>query len=133
VQDPIPTRPTDPANTSPRDPLTGNESHLTSLIHARLGNGEPEPVGRPRADALDALACGQTLCERLTTVRWVTAGEALAHGASAVRVAATLGLEIDEVAARRRSWAGGQHQRAGLSAAARDELRALLNDREAGR
>jgi hypothetical protein len=133
VQDPIPPRPTDPASTSPRDPLAGYESHLTPLVNASLGVGEPEPVGRHRADALAALVGGRALADRLTAMRWVTVAEALAHGAPVAHVAAALGLEIDEVAAGLRSWADGQHQHAGLSAAARAEVHALPDDREAGR
>ena len=41
------------------DLLTGYEEHLASLVHARLGVDDPEPVGRLRADAHHALVRGQ--------------------------------------------------------------------------
>jgi hypothetical protein len=105
VQHPIPTHPTDPASTSLRDPLAGNESHLTPLVNAGLGVDEPEPVGWVRADALDALAYGQALCDPLTAMRWVTLADALAYGALVSHVAAALGPKIAEVTTGLRSWA----------------------------
>ncbi len=74
MQDLVPPRPADTASTSPGDLIAGYEAHLTPLIHARFGAGEPEQVGRLRADALDALVCGRTLAERLMPMRRVTAG-----------------------------------------------------------
>ena len=61
-------------------------------------------------------------------MRWVTVAEALACGAPLAHVAAALGLEPDEVAAGLGSWVDGQHQHGSLSAAARDEVRALLGE-----
>jgi hypothetical protein len=115
------------------DLLSWHEEHDASLVRARIGVGEPEPVGRFRADALDALVCGQTLADRLMAMRWVTVAEALAYGAPVTHVGAALGLGIDEVAAGLRSWADGQHLHAGMPAAARDEVHALLDNREVGR
>jgi hypothetical protein len=120
------TRPGALAGITLNDPLTGYEEHVASLVRARLGVGEPEPLGRLRADALDALVCGQALADRLTAMRWVTVAEALADGAPIAHVGAALGLEIDEVAAGPRSWADGQHLHAGMSPAARNEVHALL-------
>jgi hypothetical protein len=56
----------------------------------------------------------------------VTVAEALAYGAPLGHVAAAMGLEVDEVAVGLRSWADGQHEHGGMSAAARDEAYALL-------
>jgi hypothetical protein len=39
-------------------------------------------------------------------------------------------MDADEVAARLRSWADGQHEHAGMSAAARDEVYALVDVEE---
>jgi hypothetical protein len=61
-------------------------------------------------------------------MRWVTVAEALAYGAPLADVAAAMGLEPVEVAAGLRSWADGQHQHAGLSAAGRDEIYGLLEE-----
>jgi hypothetical protein len=122
VHSPIPTRPANMASTSQRDPLAGHQAHLTSLTHTRLGVREPEPVGGLRADAPAALVCGRALAKRLTAMRWVPAATTTA-----------LCLEIDEVAARPRPSADGQHQHADMSAAARNEIQPLLNDREVGR
>ena len=133
MQDPNSTRPTDPAGTSLPNLLAGCKSHLTTLVNTRLGVAEPAPADRLRAAALDALVYGQALADRLTAMRWVTVAEALAHGAPVAHVAAALGLETDEVAAGRRSWAKGQHQHADTPAAAPDEAHPLLDDREVGR
>jgi hypothetical protein len=133
VQEPIPPRPTDLPSTSLRDLLASQEAHLTPLVNARLGSGEPEPVGRLRAHALAALVGGQAPAHRLTAMRSMTVAKALARGASAAHMAATLGLETAEGYTRRRSWADEQHQRAGTSAAARNEVHALPDDRRTSR
>ncbi len=106
MQDLVPPRPADTASTSPGDLIAGYEAHLTPLIHARFGAGEPEQVGRLRADALDALVCGRTLAERLMPTRRVTAAATPPHGTSKVSLAAALGLEIEEVAARKAALTG---------------------------
>jgi hypothetical protein len=110
-----------------------DELHLAPLVQARRGVGEPEHVGRLRAGALASLVCGQTRADQPMALRSLTAAEALGHGASAVHLATALNLEIDEVTTGLRSRADGQHQHAGMSAAARDQVHALLDDREAGR
>jgi hypothetical protein len=66
-------------------------------------------------------------------MRWVTVAEALAYGSPVSHVAAALDLEIAEVTAGLRTWADGQHQHAGCSTAARDEVYALPGHREVGR
>ncbi len=127
------TRPADLAGASLRELLAGYEAHTTPLVKARHGLGEPEPVGRLRADALDVLVCGQALADYILAVRWVTVAEALAYSAPLGHVAAAMGLEPDEVATGLRSWADGQYEHTGMSAAVRDEIYALLDGGEAGR
>jgi hypothetical protein len=122
------TRPADLAGASLRELLDGYQAHLSALVYARHGIGDPEPVGRLRTDALDVLACGQALVDQIHAGRWVTVAEALVYGAPLAHVAAAMGLEVDEVAAGLRSWADGQHRHGGLSAAARDEVCALLDE-----
>ena len=56
----------------------------------------------------------------------MTVADALTYGAPLAHVAAALSLDPDEVAAGLRSWADGQHEHAGMTAAARDEVYALL-------
>lgn len=85
MQDPIQTRPTNLASTSPRDPLAVHEAHLTPLIHARLGVREPEPLGQLRADTLAAPVCRRVPAHRLMAVRWASDGETPGHGAPASR------------------------------------------------
>jgi hypothetical protein len=58
-------------------------------------------------------------------MRWVTAVDALTYGATLKHTAAAIGLEVEELAVGLRTWADGQHQHAGMSAAARDEAYAL--------
>ena len=60
--------------------------------------------------------------------RWVTAVDAIANGAQLEHVARAMGLDVDEVTAGLRSWADGQHDRCGMSAAARDDVYALLGE-----
>ena len=52
--------------------------------------------------------------------------DALTCGAPLGDVAAAMGLEPEEVAAGLRSWADGQREHAGMSAAARDAVYALV-------
>jgi hypothetical protein len=127
------TRPADLTGASLRELLAGYEAHTTPLVNARHGLGEPEPVGRLRADALDVLVCGQAIADYILAMRWVTVAESLAYGAPLGHVATAMGLEPDEVAAGLRSWADGQHQHAGMSAAARGEIYGLLDGEEAAR
>jgi hypothetical protein len=93
MHSPIPTRLADLPGTSLRD-LPAGDSHLTPLIHARIDTGEPEPVGRLRADAPAALVC-----------RWALA---TAAGGHATVTAATTGLEIDDARRVRRSGRLGE-------------------------
>ena len=53
--------------------------------------------------------------------------DALSYGAPVGDVATASGLTPPEVAAGLRSWADGQHQRAGMPAAERDEVYALVD------
>lgn len=102
------TRPADLASAPLRDLLDGYQSHVSALVNARHGIGEPEPVGRLRGDALDALACGQALADQILASRWVCVLDALTYAASVDDVAAAMGLDGSEVAAGLRSWADGQ-------------------------
>lgn len=120
---PPPARPGALAAAPLHDLLTGYQQPVAALVRARHDVGEPEPV---RTDALDALVCGQELTDRLMAMRWVTIADTLAYGASIAQVAAALGMDIAEVAGGLRSWADGQHQYAGMSMAAHDEIHALL-------
>jgi hypothetical protein len=125
---PPPVRPTDLTGVSLRELLDAWHLHTAPLVNARHGIGDPEPIGRLRAEALDVLACGQALADQILAMRWVTVAEALAFGAPLGHVAAAMGLEPDEVAAGLRSWADGQHQHTGLSSAAREEIYGLLEE-----
>lgn len=128
-----PVRPGDVAGASLRQLLDAYHAHFSPLVSARHGIGMREPVARLCADALDVLACGQALADRILAMRWVTVAEALGYGAPLAHVAAAMGLEPDEVAAGLRAWAHGQHQRGGITAAGRDEVYALVADVEVAR
>lgn len=98
----------------------------------------PAPLGRsyPLAvDALEALAHGQALADRLLAQRWVDARDALRYGAEVRTVARALGLDDDEIRAGLRSWAGGQldlhhasDRTLGLDDAQHDEVLTLVQD-----
>jgi hypothetical protein len=111
---PPPVRPTDLTGVSLRELLDAWHLHTAPLVYARHG--------------LDALAAGQALTDQLMAMRWVTAAETLANSATLEHTAAAMGLDVDEVAVGLRMWADGQHQHAGMSAAARDEVYALLGE-----
>ncbi|OZM84090.1 hypothetical protein CFP66_06695 [Pseudonocardia sp. MH-G8] len=119
------TRPADLAGAPLRDLVEGYRLHVAALVNARHGVGRPEPVGRLRASALDALTIAAAIAAQLAGDRWSNVVDALRLDASLEHVATAMGLEVDEVAAGLRSWADGQHQHAGMTAAARDEVYAL--------
>lgn len=104
------TRPSDLHAVSLRELLDAWHSHTGPLVDARHGIGEPKPAGRLARHALDALAVGEALAQRMTSARWVTVTDALANGATVDLVAEAMGLEVDEVVAGLRSWASGQHR-----------------------
>jgi hypothetical protein len=120
------TRPSDLAGASLRELLDGYQAHLSALVNACHGVGELEPVGRLRADALDVLACGQALADRLLAMRWATVVDALTYSAPLAHVAAAVGLEPDEVSAGLRSWADRQLSHGLMTPARHNEVYALL-------
>jgi hypothetical protein len=123
------TRPADLAvGTAPSELLDSWHRHISALVNARHGIGDPLPAERIAHRALDALAVGQALAETVTRSRWITVVDALAHGAQLGHVATAMGLEVDEVAVGLRMWADGQHEHCGMSVAARDEVYALLGE-----
>lgn len=127
MQDRIPTRPADLAGASLRELLDAWNRHTARLVDARHGLGDPPlPAARLAGHGLDALAVGQALADHLMAARWVTAADALTYGATVEHTAAAMGLDVDEVAMGLRVWADGQHQHAGMSAAVRNEVYALL-------
>jgi hypothetical protein len=71
-----------------------------SCLRSEIGSGRPEPVGRLRSDALDALSCGQVLADHILVARWVTVAEALTQDAhaGAARAAAAAAAPADHVA-----------------------------------
>lgn len=116
------TRPGDLSTSSARVLLERWHRHLGPVVDARCGIGDPLPAERIARHALEVLATGEALAEAVTRSRWATAVDALAHGAQLDHVATAMGLEVDEIAAGLRSWADGQHEHCGMSAAARDEV-----------
>jgi hypothetical protein len=119
-------RPADLEGAALRELAEGYRLHAGALVNARYGIGRREPVGRLRSTALDALAVAAAIVEQLAHERWVNVADALSYGAPVIDVAAAMGLEPVEVAAGLRSWADGQHEHAGMSAAERDGLYALV-------
>jgi hypothetical protein len=100
--------------------------HTARLVDARHGLGDPLPAARLARHGLDALALGQAIADQLMSMRWLAAVETLTYGATIEHIAAAMGLEVDELAAGLRCWADRQHQHAGMTAAARDDVYALL-------
>jgi hypothetical protein len=125
------TRPADLAGASLRELLDAWHRHTARLVEARRGLGDPLPAARLARHGLDALALGQAIADQLMAMRWVTAVDSLAHGATADQVATAMGLDADEVAAKLQSWADGQLAYHLITAAQHDEALALL-DRAGG-
>jgi hypothetical protein len=115
-------RPSDLDGVSLRELVESYRLHVGALVNARHGIGRPEPAGRLR---VSALAIAVAIVAQLAGDRWSNVVDALRFGAPLVDVAATMGLEVDEVAAGLRSWGDGQLEHCGMSAAARDEVYAL--------
>jgi hypothetical protein len=110
---PIQPDPTSPARpTSPSAPPRANCSKAptpSALVNARHGIGDPLPAERIARHALEALA-GRPGARRVRNrSRWITAVDALAHGAQLEHVATAMGLDVDEAAVGLRMWADGQH------------------------
>lgn len=125
------TGPADLAGLSRRELLDALDAHHRVLVDARHGIGNPQPPGRARAAALDALAYGRALAEAALRHEWLAQVEALEHGATLADVAAASGLDPDEVLAGVRSRVAGQVEHAGMSTATADRILALL-ERAAG-
>jgi hypothetical protein len=121
------TRPLDLVGASLRELLDAWHGHIGRLVDARHGIGDPLPPARLTRHALDGLATGQALADQLMASRWVTAADALTYGATLAQTATAMGLEVDEVTAGLRSWADGQHRHELMTAAQRDDIRALLD------
>lgn len=111
----------------------GYSDHTGALVNARHGIGRQEPAGRLRSSALDSLAIGEQIRERMTNHRWLTASEALRYGATVEMVARAVGMPADVVIECVASWANRQHElwlsedgAVGITAKERDEILGLL-------
>jgi len=103
------------------------EADRALLVDARHGLGEPRGRDELAAAALDELATAAALVAHVGAGRWVAVAEALAYGAVLGEVAAAMGkLEVSEVVAGLRSWAGAQHRYGLLTGAQLDEIEALI-------
>jgi hypothetical protein len=122
------TRPSELIRATLRELVEGYRLHVAALVNARHGVGRREPVGRLRASALDALTIAAAMLVQLAGERWSNVVDALTYGAPLADVAAAMDLEPVEVAAGLRSWADGQHEHCGMTAAARDEVYALVGE-----
>jgi hypothetical protein len=71
--------------------------HQGRLVDARHGIGDPIPAEQLARHAVALLAIEHALADRVLASRWVTVAEALMYGATIDRVAAGMGLDVDEV------------------------------------
>jgi hypothetical protein len=120
------TRPSELFRASMRDLLARWLTHCGRLVDANLGIGESVEAVELAHDALEALACGQALTDRLMAARWVTVADALAYGALLGEIVDAMGLTPDEVAVGLRSWVYGQLREGLMTRARHDEVLALL-------
>ena len=99
------TCPADLADASLRELLDAWHRHTARLVEARQGLPDALPPARIARHALDALAIGQAVVDRLSLMRWTAALDALANGATLEHTAVAMGLDVDEVFVGMRSWA----------------------------
>jgi hypothetical protein len=98
-----------PPATPNTDLLDDFKAHTAHLVAARRGTAlVPLSAARLRYEALEALATGHALVEKVLATRWMTVLDALNYGATLTEVAAAMGLDVDEVRAGVMSWLDGQ-------------------------
>lgn len=93
-----------------------------------LGAAVSRPADEPPVNALVVLAAARVLLDELGRKRWEWVRDALTFGGQLPDVAHVLGLEVDETAARLRSWAWRQHDAGSLDDTEYAEILALVDD-----
>lgn len=98
-----------------------------ALVDHRYGIA-PLSAAERAGHALAELAYTAALSERALYGRWVYAVEALSAGVGHARVAAAMGLDVEELRAGLRSWARGQLRQGLMEDARHAEVLALLGE-----
>jgi hypothetical protein len=123
----MPTRPGHiPHTASLRPVLDALHLHQGRLVDARHRIGDPVPAGQLARHAVALLAVEHALADRVLASRWVTAAEALTHGATIEQVAAAMDLTAVELTAGLRSLADGQRRFGHITDAEHDAVLAML-------
>lgn len=126
----FPTTPSDVPDSTYREIVEAHLSHVTFLVNAHHGIGEPVPAAGLAVHAVSALATQHALAERVLQTRWASARDALTYGASADDTAAAMGLDVDELTFGLRSWAAGQFREHLLTRAQYDAVADLVDAAE---
>ncbi len=100
--------------------------HAARLVDHRHGCGEPLAHAAVVEHALAALAYQRRLADEALAGRGLIVAEALTHGATVERVAAAVGLDVDQLRTELVRWAEGGVRAGYLTAADRDELLRLV-------
>lgn len=103
----------------------GWQDHISALVDARAGLSDDRPA-RLRSSALDALACGAAMVQRVRDAQFVTIADALEYGATLDDVAVALESPAEDVAAGVRSWADRQKDHGLMSDERHEQVLALL-------
>lgn len=130
MQDRTHPTPADVAGAQPDELLSAWESHSALIADHRSGI-RPQPAGRIRSAALDALAVAHALAAAVLGIRWLHALAALDHGAELPAVAAAMGATEQEVDTGLRRWVDEQVATGGLTPEQRGMANFLLGDRHA--
>lgn len=83
--------------------------HVLRLRHYHHGIGQSAalPPHRVIGHAITALAAGTELVDRVSTLRWSLAVDALGHGATHEETAAAMGIDIAQLRIGIGEWADG--------------------------
>ncbi len=107
--------------------------HLTRLVHAHHGVGEPVPAETLVRHSIAALACQHAVAERVLNTRWCTARDALTYGASIDDTAAAMGFDVDELVFGLARWADGQVREHRMTRAQHETVLTLVEDPKVAR
>jgi hypothetical protein len=127
MSNPYVARPSDLDAASLNELAQGWQDHVSALVDARHGLSDDRPA-RLRSSALDALACGAAIVNRLQAAPWVSIADALEYGATLDDVAVALESPAEDVAAGVRSWADRQKDHGLMSDERHAQVLALLPD-----
>jgi hypothetical protein len=121
-------RPRDLDKITLHDLAQSYQDHVGALVNARYNIGARGRPARLQSAALDALAIGAQVVDRMQNERWITIVEALTYGASIEKVAVALDAEPASIIEGVTRWAEGQHEHELMTDEEHARVLALLPD-----